>query len=184
MLQIGTGEKREPCSLLSHEFGSNQLTSQATATSAWWILPNVALARMHLASFIQTFLLSLPQYHTASSCQFPLPWRGVSHLQETTASQTVRKILEIQITVSQMRLRREGHTSLTRKPSMIWSETLVLPCPMLRFWHQAVELAGWKHASHRPEKASPNIFQLLWLPRWAVLLQQCGRPIWDYRYHL
>jgi len=34
-----------------------------------------------------------------------------------------------------MRLRREGHTSLTRKTSTIWSETLVLPSPMLNFWH-------------------------------------------------
>src|SRR6218665_1924930 len=47
-------------SLLSREFGRNQLTTQATATSAWWILPNVALARMRPKSFIQTFLLPLP----------------------------------------------------------------------------------------------------------------------------
>ena len=135
MLQVGTGEKREPWSLLSREFGGNRLTAQATATSAWWILPNVTLARMHLKSFMQTFLLPLPQYYTAPSCQFPLPRRGIIHLQETAASQTVRKILETQITVSQMQLRREGHTSLTRKTSVIWSETLVLPSPMLSFWH-------------------------------------------------
>ena len=138
MLQIGAGEKREQWSLLSREFGGNRWTTQATATSDWWILPNVALARVHLKSFIQTFLLPLPQYHTAPSCQFPLPWRGISNLQETAASQTVWKILEIQITVSQMRLRGEGHTSLTRKTSTIWSETLVLPSPMLSFWHP-----GW-----------------------------------------
>ena len=81
------------------------------------------------------FLLPLPQYHTAPSCQFPLPQRGISHFQETAASQTARKILEIQITVSQMRLMREGHTSLTRKTSAIWSEALVLQSPMLSFWH-------------------------------------------------
>ena len=131
MLQVGTEEKREPWSLLSR----NRLTTQATATSAWWILPNVALARMHFKSFIQTFLLPLPQYHTAPSCHFALPRRGISHLQEEAASQTARKILEIHITVSQMRLRREDHTSLTRKTSTIWPETLVLPSPMLRFWH-------------------------------------------------
>ena len=123
MLQAGTGEKREPWSLLSREFEVNQLTTQATATSAWWILPNVALARIHIKLFIQTFLLPLPQYQTALSCQFSLPRRGTSHLQEPAASQTARKILEIQITVSQMRLRRGGHTSLTRKTSTIWSET-------------------------------------------------------------
>src|SRR6218665_3379678 len=66
-------EKREPRSLLSREFGSNRLTTQATATSAWWILPNVALARMRLKSFIQTFLLPLPQYHTArAACSHSL----------------------------------------------------------------------------------------------------------------
>ena len=54
-----------------------------------------------------------------ASCQFPFPLRGISHFQETAASHTARKILEIQITVSQMRLRREGHTSLTRKTSTI-----------------------------------------------------------------
>src|SRR6218665_290454 len=32
-------------SLLSREFGRNRLTTQATASSAWWILPNVALAK-------------------------------------------------------------------------------------------------------------------------------------------
>src|SRR6218665_3488659 len=52
---------------------------------------------------------SIAQYHTAPSCLFPLPRRGINHLQETAASQTARKILEIQITFSQMRLRREGH---------------------------------------------------------------------------
>src|SRR6218665_2475659 len=103
MLQVGTEEKREPQSLLSREFGRNRLTTQATATSAWWILQNVALARMRLKSFIQTFLRPLSQYHTALSCLFPLPRRGISHLQETAASQKARKILEIQITFSQMR---------------------------------------------------------------------------------
>ena len=126
MLQLGTGEKRESWSLLSHKFSGNRLTTQATATSAWWILQNVALARMHLKSFI---IAPVPH------CQFPLLQRGINHLQETAASQTAGKILEIQITVSQMRLRREGHTSLTRKTSTIWSETLVLPSPMLSFWH-------------------------------------------------
>src|SRR6218665_677974 len=37
---------------------------------------------------------------------FPLSRRGISDLQETAASQTARTILEIQITSSQMRLRR------------------------------------------------------------------------------
>jgi len=37
---------------------------------------------------------------------------------------------------------------------------------------------------HRSEKASPNIFQLLQSARWAVFLQQCGRSIRGYRYHL
>src|SRR6218665_3619202 len=54
-------EKREPCSLQSREFRCNRLTTQATATSSSWILPNVALARMRLKSFIQTFLLPLPR---------------------------------------------------------------------------------------------------------------------------
>ena len=73
MLQVSTGEKREPCSLLSREFGGNRLTTQPNAISAWQILPNVALARMHLKSFIQAFLLPLPKYHTAPSYQFPIP---------------------------------------------------------------------------------------------------------------
>src|SRR6218665_3370094 len=103
MLHVGTEEKREPRSLLSHEFGRNRLTTQATATSAWWILPNVSLARMCLKSFIQTFLPPLHQYHAAPSSLFPPPRRGISHLQHTAASQTARKILEIQITFSQMR---------------------------------------------------------------------------------
>src|SRR6218665_2786944 len=108
MLQDGTEEKREPRSLLSREFGGNRLTTQASATSAWWILPNFALTRIRLKSFIHTFLLILSQYHTAPSCLFPLHRRGISHLQETAASQTARKILEIQITFSQMGLGREG----------------------------------------------------------------------------
>src|SRR6218665_993135 len=103
MLQFGTGEDKRAISLLSREFGRNRLTTQATATSAWWILSNVALARMRLKSFIQTFLLPLPHYHTAPSCLLPLPRRGIGHLQETATSQTARKILEIQITFSQMR---------------------------------------------------------------------------------
>ena len=132
------------------------------------------------------FLLPLPQYHTAPSCQFPLPQRGISHFQETAASQTARKILEIQITVSQMRLMREGHTSLTRKTSAIWSEALVLQsqCWASDTQAQAVELVGRTRASPRSEKASPNIFQLLQSVRWAVLLQQCGRSIRSYRYYL
>src|SRR6218665_3604218 len=36
---------------------------------------------------------SIAQYHTAQSCLFPIPRRGISHLQETAASQ----ILEIQL---------------------------------------------------------------------------------------
>src|SRR6218665_1027279 len=38
-------------------------------------------------------------------------------------------------------------------------------------------------ASHRSEKASRNIFQLLQSARWAVLLPQCGLSIRGYRYH-
>ena len=49
---------------------------------------------------------------------------------------------------------------------------------------QALKLVGWKRTSHRSEKASTNIFQLLQSSRWAVLLQQCGRSIRGYRYHL
>src|SRR6218665_2678136 len=64
-------------------------------------------------------LLPLPQYHTAPSCLFPLRRRGISHLQEIATSQMARKILEIQITFSQMWLRRESRTSLTRKTSTI-----------------------------------------------------------------
>ena len=79
---------------------------------------------------IPSFIASVPHY---PELPIPTPRRGISHLQELAASHTVRKILEIQIRVSQMRLRREGHTSLTRKTSAIWSETLVLPSPMLRF---------------------------------------------------
>src|SRR6218665_18434 len=56
-----------------------------------------------LKLFIQIFLLPMPQYYTAPICLFPLPQRRISHLQETAASQTARKILEIQITFSQMR---------------------------------------------------------------------------------
>ena len=134
--------RKEPWSLLSCEFSCNRLTTHATATSAWRILPNVALARIHLKLFIQTFFLPLPKYHTAPSCQFQLPRRVISHLQETAASQIARKILKIQITVSQMRLRREGHTSLTRKTLPIWSETLLLPSPMLSFWH-----LGWSRGT-------------------------------------
>src|SRR6218665_1830300 len=102
MLQVITDEKREPLNLQSREFGRNRLTTQATDTSAWWILPNVALARIRLKSFIQIFLLALPHYHTAPNCLFPLPRRRIGHLQETAASQTARKILEIQIMFSQM----------------------------------------------------------------------------------
>ena len=90
--------RKEPWSLLSCEFSCNRLTTHATATSAWRILPNVALARIHLKLFIQTFFLPLPKYHTAPSCQFQLPRRVISHLQETAASQIARKILKIQIT--------------------------------------------------------------------------------------
>jgi len=46
---------------------------------------------MRLKSFIKTFLLPLPQYHTAPGYLFPLPQRGISHLQETAASQTARE---------------------------------------------------------------------------------------------
>ena len=81
---------------------------------------------------IPSFIAPVPHY---TDLPIPTPRRGISHLQELAASHTARKILEIQIRVSQMRLRREGHTSLTRKTSAIWSETLVLPSPMLRFWN-------------------------------------------------
>src|SRR6218665_1132691 len=101
MLQVGTGEKRSHEVCYPREFGRNRLTRQVTATSAWWILPNVALSRMRLKSFIQAFLVLLPQYHTATRCLFLLLQRGISHLQETAASQTARKILEIHITFSQ-----------------------------------------------------------------------------------
>src|SRR6218665_2031878 len=53
--------------------------------------------------FRHSFFHCPMQYHTAPSCLFPLPRREISHLQETAASQTARKILEIQITFSQMR---------------------------------------------------------------------------------
>ena len=183
MLQVGTGEKREPSSLLSRERGGNQLTTQATATSAWWILPNVALARMHLRSFIQTFLFPLPEYHTAPSCKLPLPRRGISYLQETAASQTARKILDIQITFSQMRLRREGHTSLTTETSTIWSEILVLPSPMLSFWHPGSgSETCWKKACKSQIRES--VTKYLQSARWAVLLQQCCRSIRGCSYHL
>jgi len=36
----------------------------------------------------------------------------------------------------------------------------------------------------RSEKASRNTFKLLQSVRWAALLQQCGRSIRGYRYHL
>ena len=49
----------------------NRLTTQATAISAWWILPNVALARARLPSCIQTF--HLPRYHTAPELPVPNP---------------------------------------------------------------------------------------------------------------
>ena len=97
---------------IAMKFAIPRIWRQPTDHSSNWYfcmadrIPNVALARMRLKSFIQTFLLPLPQYHiahTAPSCLFPLPRRGISHLQETAASQTARKILEIQITFSQMR---------------------------------------------------------------------------------
>lgn len=49
-LQAGTGGKREPWSLLFQEFGGNQLTTQATATSIWWTLPIIELASSYHVS--------------------------------------------------------------------------------------------------------------------------------------
>src|SRR6218665_1507020 len=50
-------------------------------TSHWQECPSNCLSRH-----------SFFQYQTAPSCLFPLPQRGISHLQETAASQTARKI--------------------------------------------------------------------------------------------
>src|SRR6218665_3416134 len=119
MLQVGTEEKREPWSLLSLEFGRNRLTTQETATSAWWILPNVALARMRLKSFIQTFLLPLPQYHTAPSCLFPItPKKDQPSSGDSSRSDSEEDIGDPDYVFTDA-LRREGHTSLTRKTSTI-----------------------------------------------------------------
>jgi len=165
-------------SLLSLEFRGNRLTTQATTTIAWWILPNVALARMRLKSFNLTFPLPLPQYHTAQSCLSPLSQRGISHLQQEVRQRG-------RYWRSRLRVHRCGwrekaiYTSLTRKTSTIWLETLVLPSQMLSFRYP-----GSKRANHRSQKASPNIFQRLQSARWAVLLQQCGLSIQGYRYHL
>lgn len=41
LLQDGTEGKIEPQNLQSHEFGGNQLISQAIDSSAWWNLPSV-----------------------------------------------------------------------------------------------------------------------------------------------
>ena len=60
------------------------MTTHATATAAWWIPSNVALARMLLQSSVQTFVLLLPQYNIATSCMFPLSQRGISHLQSNS----------------------------------------------------------------------------------------------------
>ena len=103
-----------------------------------WPLKQLLL--LHGGSLVDPRLSRYSFFHCPSTTlpELPIPippLRGISHLQETAAIHTARKILEIQITVSQMRLRREGHTSLTRKTSTIWSETLVLPSPMLSFWH-------------------------------------------------
>src|SRR6218665_738666 len=110
MLHVGTEEKREPRSLLSHEFGRNRLTTQATATSTWW---------MRLKSFIQTFLLPLPQYYTAPRCLFPLPpKREQPSSGDSSKSNSEEDIGEPDYVFTDA-LSREGHTSLTRKTSTI-----------------------------------------------------------------
>ena len=78
---------------------------------------------------------SIAQVPHCPKLPIPNPLKRDQPFSGDSSKLDARKILEIQITVSQLRLRREGHTSLTRKTSAIWSETLVLPSPMLSFWH-------------------------------------------------
>lgn len=54
-----------------------------------------------------------------------------------------------------------------------WSHQV--QCRAVDVQAEAVELVGWKCASRRSEKASPNFFQLLYPSRRALLLPQCDQ---------
>src|SRR6218665_1166749 len=105
-------------SLLSREFGRNRLTSQATATSAWWILPNVALARMRIKSFTSHsfFHCSVPRYP-----ELPVPTppkRDQPSSGDSSKSDSEEDIGDPDYVFTDA-LRREGHTFLTRNTSPI-----------------------------------------------------------------
>lgn len=136
LVQDDTEGKREPRSSLSQEFGRNPLTTQATAVSAWWTLPNVGVAKKcNCYHIIWTFLHPSALCHTALSFPYPLLRTEICRLQKWAASQRARKVLQIQNTISQVELRRETHTTTTKKTLMTWSEIFASPSPMLNFWH-------------------------------------------------
>jgi len=78
----------------------------------------------------------------------------------------------------------ERRPYLTRKTSTIWSETLVLPSPMLSFWYPGSNSGTcWMKAYKSKIKESVTKH----FPTSSVgkmLLQQCGRSIRGCRYHM
>ncbi|XP_076368621.1 uncharacterized protein LOC143255990 [Tachypleus tridentatus] len=61
----------------------NPLTTQAIVTSAWWILPNIGMARMHLLSCIWTFHHPSPQCYAVPT----LPERKRPSSEESSRSE-------------------------------------------------------------------------------------------------
>src|SRR6218665_1264630 len=106
MLQVGTGEDKR-----AMKFAIPRIWPQPTdhSSNCYFCMVDPTKHRTGknapqiIYPDIPSYIAPVGQYHTAPSCLFPLPQRGISHLQETAASQTARKILEIQITFSQMR---------------------------------------------------------------------------------
>src|SRR6218665_3088165 len=98
-------------------------------TSAWWVLKNVELARMRLKSFIHADISSsiAPVSHCAELPVPTPPKRDQPSSGDSSKSDSEEDIGDPDYAFRDA-LRREGHTSLSRR-----SETLVLPSPMRSF---------------------------------------------------
>ena len=73
-------------------------------------------------------------------------------------------------------LRREGHTSPTRNMSTIWSETSVLPSPMLSFWYPGSN-SGTCWIKQLP--VSPYIWLTLCISKRTTPVSRCCWVRWS-----
>ena len=123
------------------------LTTQAIATSPWWILPNLGLVRMHLPSRISTFRHPSPRCYTDLSFPYPLLRRESSRLQKRAVSQ--RKTLEFRLQFPSWG--EKPILSQPIRPQRLDQRSCYSLGPIRAFdvSAQSVELVGWRRASCR-----------------------------------